>query len=266
VAWELAELMEKEACFGDLRGQVALVTGGGTGIGRGIARRLAAEGMKVAVCGRRAGPLEETVGLIESAGGEALAAPADLGRPEAAREVCARAAGRFGRVDALVHNAMRMDFAGLENCGLDTWEAALGTGPRGALLLAQQVIPGMRERGRGGIVLISSVLGQRPNRNGAAYVAAKGALEAMTRQMAMALASDGIRVNAVAPGLVLSRREATEASLRDELVPLGRAGTPAEMAAVVAFLLSGQSSYITGQVLHADGGTSVQLVPPGFRL
>ena len=266
MTWELGNLVDKDACFTDLRGQVALVTGGGTGIGRGIARRLAAEGMGVALCGRRAERLEETVKMIELAGGEALALPADLTRPEAAREVCLGATCRFGQVDALVHSAMLMNFAGLEECSFDLWEAAFATGPRAALLLAQQLVPGMRERGRGGIVLVSSVLGQRPNRNGAAYVAVKGAIEAMTRQMAMALASDGIRVNALAPGLILTHREPTEASLPNKLVPLGRAGTATEMAAVAAFLLSQQSSYITGQVIHADGGTSVQLVPPGFRL
>jgi NAD(P)-dependent dehydrogenase (short-subunit alcohol dehydrogenase family) len=88
----------------------------------------------------------------------------------------------------------------------------------------------------------------------------------MTRQMAMNLAADRIRVNALAPGLVHRRRDPTPDSLRCDLIPLRRAGTPAEMAAVVAFLLSEQSSYVTGQVIHADGGTSVQLVPPGLRL
>jgi NAD(P)-dependent dehydrogenase (short-subunit alcohol dehydrogenase family) len=88
----------------------------------------------------------------------------------------------------------------------------------------------------------------------------------MTRQLAISFAERGVRVNALAPGLIMSRREQTESNIRNELIPVGRAGTPAEMAAVVAFLLSHQSSYITGQVIHADGGTGVQLVPPGFRL
>ncbi len=258
--------LEREPCFPDLHGQVAVVTGGGTGIGRGIARRLAAEGMKVAICGRRAERLEETVRLIESSGGEALAVPADIVRPEAAEELSERTEERFGHVDALVHNAMAMNFADLDDCTPAVWEQAIATGGRAAYLLARRLAPGMRKRGRGALILVSSVLAERPNRTGLAYSATKGALEAMTRQMAVALAGDGIRVNALAPGLIQSRREPTPERLQCDLIPVGRAGTPAEMAAIVAFLLSRQSSYITGQVLHADGGTSVQLVPPGFRL
>jgi NAD(P)-dependent dehydrogenase (short-subunit alcohol dehydrogenase family) len=259
-------LAEKSPCFPDLRGQVALVTGGGTGIGRGIAVRLAAEGMKVAVCGRRAEKLEGTSRQIAADGGEVLAVPADVANPDALHDLCDRVESEWGRVDALVHNAMQMNFKGLDDCTLEVWRNAFATGSQAAYLLAQRLVPGLRERGRGGIVLISSVLAQRPNRNGAAYCAVKGALESMTRQMAMALAGDGIRVNALAPGLVSRRPDPTRESLSCDLIPLGRAGTPAEMAAVVAFLLSDHSSYITGQVIHADGGTSVQLVPPGMRL
>jgi len=257
---------EQEACFGDLRGRVALVTGGGSGIGRGIARRLAAEGMKVAICGRRAEALQETADLIAEAGGEALAEGADVSQVEEIERLVALVTGRFGPVDALVHNAMHMRFPSFEQQTREGWEASFATGARAGYVLAEQVVPQMKERGGGGIVLISSVLGQRPNPTGLAYVAVKGALEAMARQMAMSFAADGIRVNALAPGLIMSRREITPETLANELVPLGRAGTPAEMAAVVAFLLSKQSGYITGQVIHADGGTSVQLVPPGFRL
>lgn len=260
-------VMWKDACFADLCGKVAVVTGGGTGIGRGIARRLAAEGMKVAVCGRRPEPLRETAELIESAAeGEALDVAADVGNPEDVRKLFDRVVERLGPVDAVVHNAMLMNFATLEQHTPELWDATFATGCRGAWLLSERAVPGMRERGGGGIVFISSVLAQRPNRHGVSYSSVKGALEAMARQMATSLARDGIRVNAVAPGLVHSRGEASEARLSNDHIPLGRAGTPAEIAAVVAFLLSDQSSYITGQVLHADGGTSVQLVPPGIRL
>jgi 3-oxoacyl-[acyl-carrier protein] reductase len=257
---------EQEACFGDLRGRVALVTGGGSGIGRAIARRLAAEGMKVAICGRRAEALQGTVELIAEAGGEALAERADVSQVEEIERLVPLVAEKLGPVDALVHNAMHMRFPTFEQQTRQDWEASFATGARAAYLLAQQVVPQMKQRAGGGIVLISSVLGQRPNRTGLSYAAVKGALEAMARQMAMSFAPDGIRVNALAPGLILSRREITPERLANDLVPLGRAGTPAEMAAVVAFLLSKQSAYITGQVIHADGGTSVQLVPPGFRL
>lgn len=259
-------LIEKPPCYPDLRGQVALITGGGTGIGRAIARRLAAEGMKVAICGRRADRLGETAKLIESDGGEVLAAPADVSDPDQLRSFVDRALDRFGQVGALVHNAMFMSFPRFEEMTAELWEQAFTTGARAAYLLCDKIAPGMLARGRGGIVFISSVLGSRPNRSGLAYVAVKGALEAMTRQLAISFADRGVRVNALAPGLIISRWEPTHSNMGNELIPLGRAGTPAEMAAVVAFLLSQQSSYITGQVIHADGGTSVQLVPPGFHL
>ena len=264
--FDLDNLTAKPPCYLDLRGQVALITGGGSGIGRAIARRLAAAGMKIAICGRRADRLAETAKLIESDGGEVLAAPADVSDPDQLRSFVDRALDPFGQVDALVHNAMFMSFPRFGNHTLEQWDEAFATGARAAYLLCDRIAPGMLERGRGGIVFMSSVLGSRPNRTGLAYVAVKGALEAMTRQLALSFADRGVRVNAVAPGLILSRREPTPSTLSNELVPLCRAGTPAEMAAVVAFLLSHQSSYITGQVIHADGGTSVQLVPPGFRL
>ncbi len=263
---ELSSPIEKAPCFPDLRGRVALITGGGTGIGRGIARRLASEGMKVAVCGRRAERLAETANLIQQAGGEVLAVPCDVSDATAVDDLCERTLEGFGRVDALVHNAMAMQFPAFEEVTLELWDQTFATSPRAALLLCRRLIPAMAERGHGGIVFVSSVLAQRPNRNGLPYVAAKGALEAMGRQLATAFADAGIRVNTLAPGRIASRRETSRDSLANELIPVGRAGTPAEMAAVVAFLLSDQSSYLTGQVIHADGGTSIQLVPPGFRL
>lgn len=259
-------LAEKPACYPDLRGRVALVTGGGTGIGRGIALRLAAEGMKVAICGRRPDRLAGTAALITAGGGEVIAEPADVGQPDAVRRLVARVAEGFGTVDALVHNAMLMNFAPFERCTLELWEESFATGCRAAYLLAEQVVPGMRERGRGSIVFISSVLAQRSRTGGISYHAVKGAQEAMTRHMAVTWGADGLRVNAVAPGLIYTRGEVTPASLAHDAIPLRRAGTPAEIAAVVAFLVSDQSSYITGQVLRADGGTSVQLAPPGIRL
>jgi NAD(P)-dependent dehydrogenase (short-subunit alcohol dehydrogenase family) len=263
---ELSHLIEKTPCFADVRGRVALVTGGGTGIGRGIARRLASEGMHIAICGRRAERLAETADLIQQAGGKVLAVPCDVSDAAAIDDLCERTLGEFGRVDALIHNAMAMHFPAFEEMTLERWDQTFATAPRAAFLLCQRLIPGMAERGHGGIVFVSSVLAQRPNRNGLAYVAAKGALEAMGRQLATAFADAGIRVNTLAPGRIASRREISEDSLPNELIPVGRAGTPAEMAAIVAFLLSHQSSYITGQVIHADGGTSVQLVPPGVHL
>jgi NAD(P)-dependent dehydrogenase (short-subunit alcohol dehydrogenase family) len=259
-------LLSKPACYPDLRGGAAWVTGGGSGIGRGIVIRLAAEGMRVAICGRRKDRLDETLALVAAAGGECLAVPADVSKPEDIDRFAEAASARFGPPEALVHSAMLMWFPRFEEYTPELWDESFATGARAAYLLSAKALPGMTERGRGGIVFITSVLATRMNRTALAYCAAKGALEAMTRQMSLEFAERGIRVNAVAPGLILTWRPVTEKNMTHDMVPLRRPGTPAEMAAVVAFLLSHQSSYITGQVIHADGGTSVQLAPPGQSL
>lgn len=263
---DIEALISKPACYPDLRRGAAWITGGGSGIGRGVALRLAAEGMRVAICGRRKEKLEETATLIAATGGKVLAVPADLSKTEDVARFAEVALGEFGPANALVHSAMLMRFPPFEEYTPELWDQSFATGVRAAYLLTSKILPGMVERGRGGIVLISSVLGTRMNRTGLAYCAVKGALESMTRQMSLEFAERGIRVNAVAPGLILSWRPITDENLTHDMIPLRRPGTPAEMAAVVAFLLSHQSSYITGQVIHADGGTSVQLAPPGQRL
>ena len=262
---DLQNLIEKPAAFPDLSGQVALVTGGGSGIGRGIALRLAAEGMKVAVCGRTAERLAETVHLVEAKGGTAVARSCDVGEPDQVAQLFDFVMSALGPIDAVVHNAMQMGFYRFDALSLPLWDAAFGTACRGGYLLANHVVPAMRARGRGGIVFISSIGAQRAHRKGLPYDAAKAAQEAMVRGMAIEFAGDGIRVNGVAPGCIRSHQEhITEDRLRHPHIPLGRSGTTAEIAAVVAFLLSRQSSYITGQTIYADGGATAQLSPPGI--
>jgi len=265
MSFDLQNLVEKPAAFPDLNGQVVLITGGGSGIGRGIALRLAAEGMKVAVCGRTAERLAETVRLVEAKGGAAVGRPCDVGQPDDVAQLFDFVVGALGPVDALVHSAMNMGFYKFDDLPLEKWEETFATACRGGYLLARHAVPGMRSRGRGEIVFISSVGAQRAHRRGLPYDAAKAAQEAIIRGMAIEFAPDGIRVNGVAPGGVRSHDEhITEESLRHPHIPLGRTGTTAEIAAVVAFLLSHQSSYITGQTIYADGGATAQLSPPGI--
>jgi len=257
---------EKSPCYPDLKGQVALVTGAGTGIGRGIALRLAAEGMMVAICGRRPEPLAETAELITARGGEAFARPGDVGNPEDVARLFDSIVARFGPVDALVHNAMLMKMVPFDKLTSELWEEAFATACRGAYLLSRLAVPEMKAHQRGGIVMISSVGGLRAHLPGLPYDATKGALDSMVRAMGIDLAPDGIRVNGVAPGSTLTRREITASNLRNEKVPLRRDGSPAEVGATVAFLLSHQSSYITGQVIYVDGGITAQLSLPGVWL
>ena len=259
---DFERLAEKAPCFADLRDRVVLVTGGGTGIGRGIARRLAAEGMKVAICGRRPEPLSETAALIQVADGDVLTQRTDVSQPGEVEDLFRRTTERFGPVDAVVHNAMMMRSAGFEEIALEHWEASFATGCRGGYLLARQALPAMRARGRGAIVLLSSVRATRAHQTGMPYDPVKAAMEAMVRDMAVEWAAEGIRVNGVAPGTTKTWGEMTPEAIVNENIPMRRTGTPAEIAAAVAFLLSDQASYITGQTLLVDGGLSVQLSPP----
>ena len=265
MAADLDHLAKKPACYPDLREQVVLITGGGSGIGRGIALRLAAEGMKVAICGRRTEQLAETLGLLQAPAGAALAHPCDLARPEQVAELLEVVVSTLGPIDACIHSAMNMKFADLADMTQGVWDETFATACRAGYLLSQRVAPPMKARERGAIPFISSLGTQRSHLPGLPYDAAKAAQEAMTRALAIELGPFSIRVNAISPGRIGARlREATKQDLASPYIPLRRSGTTAEVAAVAAFLLSQQSSYLTGQVLAVDGGLLAQLSPPGI--
>jgi 3-oxoacyl-[acyl-carrier protein] reductase len=265
MAADLDRLAEKPACYADLREQVVLITGGGSGIGRGIAVRLAAEGMRVAICGRRTEQLAETLSLLQAPAGAALAHPCDLARPEQVSELLEVVVSTLGPIDACVHCAMNMKFVDLADMTQAVWDETFATACRAGYLLAQSVAPSMKARGRGAILFISSVGAQRSHLPGLPYDAAKAAQEAMTRALAIELGPFGIRVNTLSPGRIGVRvREGTRVDLATPHVPLRRSGTAAEVAAATAFFLSQQSSYLTGQVLAVDGGLLAQLSLPGI--
>ena len=241
--------------------RVALVTGANTGIGLAIARRLLEEGCALAYATagddrKRRGPLAELrrKGRVAHVFG-------DLMDPEVPGRLVAEALDQLGGVDVLVNNAgisLAKPFFDLD---VDDFDTTLGIDVRAAFLLSQAAARHMRDRGGGGcIVNITSVHEHVPRVNFALYAAAKAALGMLTRGMALELAPFGIRVNAVAPGVIATPRNKEDAEELDSEVPLGRPGTPEEVAALVAWLCTEEAAYVTGSSYVMDGGLLQQVV------
>jgi len=249
--------------YPELRGQVAVVTGSSRGIGKGIALRLAREGMKVVINARTAEAVHATTTEFQDLGIKALAVPADLGQTKEVHRLFDETLSAFGTVDLLVNNAAslkRVHFFEVDEALIDE---QLADNIKAPLLCAYRAAEAMREAGGGNIVHISSVGGLRAHWRGLPYDVTKGAIDAMTRAMALELADFGIRVNAVAPGATRTEKSPTHDSAQSQAyaarVPLRRSGTPLEIGAAVAFLASPDAAYITGQVLYVDGGITTQL-------
>jgi 3-oxoacyl-[acyl-carrier protein] reductase len=241
-----------------LSGRVALVTGASQGIGRTCAIRLAKDGAAVAVAARNQEKLNELVGEITGAGGKAAAFALDVANEDQIKETAKAAIAQFGKVDILVNNAgitrdqlvMRMKRA--------DWDAVLQTNLTSAYLCIQQVIGSMLKQRWGRIINITSIFGQTGQAGQANYAASKAGLIGLTMAMAREVGSRNITCNAIAPGFI---ETAMTAVLSDEFkqaavkqIPLGRVGTPEDVASAVAFLASDEASYITGHVLNVNGG------------
>jgi 3-oxoacyl-[acyl-carrier protein] reductase len=241
-----------------LSGRVALVTGASQGIGRACALKLAQDGASVALAARNQDKLNELVAEITSAGGKAAAFPVDVAEEEQIKSGIKSALTHFGKIDILVNNAgitrdqliMRMKRA--------DWDAVLNTNLTSAYLCIQQVIGSMLKQRWGRIINLTSIFGQMGQAGQANYAASKAGLIGLTMAMAREVGSRNITCNAVAPGFI---ETAMTSVLGDDfkqnamkMVPLGRIGTPEDVASAVAFLASDEASYITGHVLNINGG------------
>jgi glucose 1-dehydrogenase len=241
----------------ELEGRVAIVTGAATGIGRGIATRLAADGARVAINYR--GSQDEAQALDEHLP-DSIAVQADISKPDEVQAMVERVERALGPPAILVNNAGLERNQPLLELELDNWHATIGVNLTGAFLCLQACARVMARNGGGSIVNISSIHEDVPFPGYAAYCAAKGGLRMLMRDAAAELAEHGIRVNNVAPGAIVT--PINEATLEDpqkvatlqRIIPLGRMGQPTEVADVVVFLASDAAAYVTGSTYYVDGG------------
>jgi NAD(P)-dependent dehydrogenase (short-subunit alcohol dehydrogenase family) len=251
-----------------LEGKVAMVTGGGTGIGRGIAVMLAREGARVVVAGRRTAPLEETVGIIRAAGGEARALSTDVTVEGQVQALVQGTVEEYGGLDVLVSNAGLYPRRELPELTEEIWDLTVDVNLKGHFLCAKHAIPALLERGGGSIIFIGSVHGYAGGSDVLAYSAAKGGLWTMTRNLARTYARQHLRVNYINPGWVASegemahRRELgySEEWLAEQgrtIVPSGRLQTPEDTAQVCVLLASDEATQITATRFNVDGGLSL---------
>jgi 3-oxoacyl-[acyl-carrier protein] reductase len=241
----------------DLSGRIALVTGASRGIGRAIATRLATQGAHV-VAAARGENARALVDEITGAGKRAEAVALDVTTAGDPEKVVAGVVERHGRIDVLVNNAGIARDQLMLRMKRDDWDAVIATNLTAAFALTQATLKPMIRQRSGRIVCISSVVGQSGNAGQANYAASKAGLIGFAKAVALEVASRGITVNVVAPGLIeTDMTRALTGSARDEWtskIPLRRLGTPDDVAAAVCFLASDEASYITGQVLAVNGG------------
>lgn len=255
-----------------LTGRIAVVTGAANGIGRGIALRLAREGAAIGIVDTDASGCASLHREICEGGGHAMPLAADVCGTGAVRDAIKSLTEKLGPPTIAVHSAAIMPTGTILETGEQDWDRMYAVNVKGAYALCREVIPHMLHAGHGSIIFMASIAGLRGLPGLAAYSSTKGALLALTRSLSIDYARHGIRVNAVAPGTIdspmLHRFVADQADPEktrrafDEVQPRGRVGTIEEVAGVVAFLASDESSLISGATITADGGMSIKSEQP----
>ena len=258
---------------GELSGKVAIVSGGSLGIGRATAELLAAQGASVVLCGRRQAAVDDAVAAITSAGGKAIGVAADVSKSADAERIVRTAVESFGAVDILVNSAGIQTYGTVVETSEELWDKVFDINVKGIYLLAHFAIPEMEERGGGAIINVSSVQAFQSQKQVAAYTATKGAINALTRAMALDHAEQKIRVNTICPGSIdtpMLRHSADmfrgEGESVDDVVnawggahPIGRVGTGRDVAELICFLASDRATFITGGEFKVDGGLTAQI-------
>jgi NAD(P)-dependent dehydrogenase (short-subunit alcohol dehydrogenase family) len=249
-------------------GKVAMVTGAGAGIGRAAAVLLGKEGAKVIACGRTGRKCEETVSLIKDARGEADFVEVDVSKATDAQRTVETTIERYNKLDILVNSAgVEGPITPTDALSEEDWDEVVSINLKGVFLSSKYAIIEMLKRGGGVIVNVASVVGVQGDANVPAYCASKGGVIALTKAMALEYASKNIRVNCICPGPIATEmlsRIADNLGQRREWFgeahcPMGRCGTPEEVAQAILFLATDEASYITGGVLAVDGARSVAL-------
>lgn len=249
-----------------LSGKVAIVTGGGTGIGRAIVLAFAREGAKVAIAGRRPEKLEEVAKEVNGAGGDARAMVCDVTSAQAVQRLVDETEKAFGALNVLVNNAGTLSASTVETVTEEEFDRVLATNVKGPFLMSRAALPAFRRSGGGAIVNIGSILGLVAMKDRVAYCASKGAVTLLTKAMALDHAHEKIRVNCICPSIVETElvkslfsktdqgRKARDARIAS--LPLGRFGQPKDVAELAVFLASEESAWMTGTAIPIDGGLS----------
>jgi 3-oxoacyl-[acyl-carrier protein] reductase len=244
--------------MGKLEGKIAIVTGAGRGIGKAIAVELAREGADLALCGRQIDPLNATAAEIQALGRRALVVSTDVSDAAAVDAFVTQVVTHYGKIDIMVNNAGVTRDKLLIRMSDEDWDEVMRINLRGAFLFSRAVAKPMMKQRAGSIIQITSIVGLTGNAGQCNYAASKAGLIAMTQSLAKELAGRGIRVNAVAPGFIVSQMtDALPEEVREKIrvtIPAGRFGAPEDIARGVVYLASDDASYVTGQVLSINGG------------